>query len=106
MKHEDILKLINAGYTKADIEAMESAEDKAPEPKEETVPEPKAETKSEPATDVIGGAITDAIGELKGVLEDFKKEFATFNILSSNIPEANETAEDIIGKIINPYTDE
>ena len=48
MKSEDILKLINAGYTKEDIEAMDVAEEApAVEKKVEVKEEPKEQPKSE-----------------------------------------------------------
>ena len=48
MKSEDILKLINAGYTKEDIEAMDVAvEAPAAEKKVEVKEEPKEQPKSE-----------------------------------------------------------
>ena len=48
MKSEDILKLINAGYTKEDIEAMDVAvEAPAVEKKVEVKDEPKEQPKSE-----------------------------------------------------------
>ena len=48
MKSEDILKLINAGYTKEDIEAMDVAvEAPAVEKKVEVKEEPKEQPKSE-----------------------------------------------------------
>ena len=48
MKSDDILKLINAGYTKEDIEAMDvSVEAPAEEKKVEVKEEPKEQPKSE-----------------------------------------------------------
>ena len=46
MTVDEILKLVNAGYTKDEISAFE-AKEPTPEPKPEPTPEPKPEPKSE-----------------------------------------------------------
>ena len=46
MKIDEILKLVNAGYSKDEIASFETKEP-APEPKPEPTPEPKPEPKSE-----------------------------------------------------------
>ena len=46
MKIDDILKLVNAGYTKDEISAIE-AKEPSPEPKPEPKPEPSPEPKPE-----------------------------------------------------------
>ena len=51
MKIEDIITLINAGYSKADIDRMVSGEpqpEPKPGPESEPEPEPKPEPESEP----------------------------------------------------------
>ena len=53
MKIEDIITLINAGYSKDDIDRMVSGESQPepkpePEPKSEPEPEPKSEPEPEP----------------------------------------------------------
>ena len=49
MKIDEILKLVNAGYSKDEIASFETQEP-APEPKPEPSPEPKPEPKPEPNT--------------------------------------------------------
>ena len=49
MKIDEILKLVNAGYTKDEISAFETKEP-TPEPSPEPSPEPKPEPKPEPNT--------------------------------------------------------
>lgn len=106
MNRNDILKLIEAGYNKAEIEAMYKTEEpKTEEPKTEEpkAVEPKAETSS---VNEVSQTITDALGELKSMFADFKNELTVMNIMNSNIPQSIETADDVIAKIINPYTNE
>jgi hypothetical protein len=49
MKIDEILKLVNAGYTKDEISAFE-AKEPTPDPAPEPSPEPKPEPKPEPNT--------------------------------------------------------
>ena len=51
MKIDEILKLVNAGYSKDEIASFETQEptpEPTPEPKPEPTPEPKSEPKPEP----------------------------------------------------------
>ena len=104
MTIEEILKLGEMGYTKADIEAM----GKAPEPaKEEPVKEdPKKEEpvkeepkKEEPAPDPT----KDLLKFMAGEFEKLNKSIQDANILGSNIkiPE-KKTAEDVLAELIAP----
>ncbi len=47
MKLSEVIALIGAGYTKADIEAMEAGEAKKETPKQVDEPKPETETKPE-----------------------------------------------------------
>ena len=44
MKIDEILKLVNAGYSKDEITALDTATEPKPEPTPEPKPEPKPET--------------------------------------------------------------
>lgn len=91
MKYDEIIKLLDAGYTRDEILNMDT---KAPEevPPEETAPAETPET-----------AFSDMLGEMRAAFEEMRKEFTAFNIMNSNQPaEEKRTNEDIIAKIINP----
>ena len=94
MKYEEIIKLLDAGYTRDDILQME--ESKAPEEKQPEEQPPQAETS--PETEV-----SEVVKEMRDLFAEMKKEFTAFNIMSSRQPAQTEkTADDIIAEIINP----
>ena len=96
MKYEEIIKLLDAGYTREEILSMkEEPEEKKPE---EQKPEEKkpAETGSNDNT-----GMSELVKEMRDAFAEMKKEFTAFNIMSSRQPE-EKTPEDIIANIINP----
>lgn len=100
MRFDEIMKLLDAGYTKDEIMAMndEAGEDPKVEP---TEPE-----NTEPATDdnaVDMSAITDALGEVKATFDELKKEMIAMNIMNSRIENPEQSADDILANIINPF---
>lgn len=91
MKYDEIIKLLDAGYTRDEILNMdtETPEEVAPE---ETAPAEAPET-----------AFSDMLGEMRAAFDEMRKEFTAFNIMNSNQPaEEKRTNEDIIANIINP----
>ena len=88
MNVEQIIKMIDAGYTKEEIEKMTKPE---PEPKTEPEPEPepKPEAKPEPAVDPV----------LKE-LQDLKKAVYAMNIMQSSQPPKSESVDDILAKAL------
>lgn len=92
MKYDEIIKLLDAGYTREEILAMKD-EPKPEEPKPE---EPKPE---EPKPEENG--MFDLVKEMRDAFSEMRKEFTAFNIMSSRQPE-EKTPEDIIANIINP----
>ena len=82
MNVEQIIKMIDAGYTKEEIEKMTQPE---PEPKQEPKPEPKPE----PAVDPV----------LKE-LQDLKKAVYAMNIMQSSQPPKAENVDDILAKAL------
>ena len=88
MNVEQIIKMIDAGYTKEEIEKMTQPEPK-PEPKPEPEPEPKPEAKPEPAVDPV----------LKE-LQDLKKAVYAMNIMQSSQPPKSESVDDILAKAL------
>lgn len=91
MKVEEVIKLIDAGYSKDEIDKMlqpepESKPDPEPEQKPDPEPEPKPdpEPKPEPAVDPV----------LKE-LQDLKKAVYAMNIMNSAQPE-QKSVDDIL----------
>ena len=92
MQYTEIIKLLDAGYTRDEILAMKD-EPKPEEPKPE---EPKPE---EPKPEENG--MSELVKEMRDAFSEMRKEFTAFNIMSSRQPE-EKTPEDIIANIINP----
>ena len=101
MKAEDVLDLIRAGYTKADIDALgialEKPEEKKPEepkPEEKKPEEPKPEKKEEPKPDDKVAALETKIDYLVNRL----------NLLavqkSQQKDEPTETVDDILASMV------
>lgn len=92
MQYTEIIKLLDAGYTRDEILAMKD-EPKPEEPKPE---EPKPE---EPKPEENG--MSELVKEMRDAFSEMRKEFTAMNIMSSRQPE-EKTPEDIIANIINP----
>ena len=106
MKATEILALINAGYTKAEIDAMELPEtaavpDPDPEPVPEAEPEPEKDApKPEP---VKPNPVNPEIQALTKQINDLVSAIQKSNLLSTNQPQVPaESAEDILANIIAP----
>ena len=87
MKYTEIIKLLDAGYTRDEILAMKDE----PTPEEPKPEEPKPEE----------NGMSDLVKEMRDAFSEMRKEFTAFNIMSSRQPE-EKTPEDIIANIINP----
>ena len=88
MKVSDIITLINAGYTKADIEKMTEEESK---PVVDTTPEPEPEKKPEPQTDPV-------MTELKALKDQISKMSITQN--AAEIPNEEDKLKAALAKLI------
>lgn len=91
MKYNEIIRLLDAGYTREEILNMdiETPEEVAPE---EVAPTPAPED-----------AFTEMLGEMRSAFDVMRKEFTAFNIMNSNQPaDEKRSSEDIIANIINP----
>ena len=96
MKYEEIIKLLDAGYSRDEILAMkEKPEEKKSEEKK------SEEKKSEEIGSDDNSGMSELITEMRDAFAEMKKEFTAFNIMSSRQPE-EKTPEDIIANIINP----
>ncbi len=88
MKIEDLIKLIDAGYTKEDIEKMNApAPETTPEPEPAPAPEPAAAPAPEP----------DNTAAMLQELRDLKKAVYAMNLMSSDIP-ASRSVDDILSE--------
>lgn len=92
MKYDEIIKLLDAGYTREEILNMQDA------------PAEDAQDNA-PADDAQNAPVSmDAImSEVKDMFAEMKKELTAMNILNSRqSAETERTSEDILASIINP----
>ena len=91
MNYNEIIKLLDAGYSREEILQMDAKE---PEPDPE--PEPEPEPSPEPVT-------TDSIiAEVKEMFAEMRKELTAMNIMNSRLQDDHNEPEDILANIINP----
>lgn len=89
MNYNEIIKLLDAGYTREEILQMDAKE---PEP----APEPEPEPAPEPIT-------ADSImAEVKDMFAEMRKELTAMNIMNSRLQDESNEPEDILANIINP----
>lgn len=94
MKYEEIIKLIDAGYSREEILAMKEEPAPAPDP-DPTPNDPVPAPAPDPAADVMK--------EMKEMFAEMKKELTAMNIMySRQEPSDVRTGEDILASIINP----
>lgn len=101
MEAKDILELIRAGYTKADIDALGIVLEKPgekkldePKPEEKKPDEPKPEKKEEPKPD-------DKVTALETKIDYLVNRLNLLAVQSSQQKdEKNETVEDILASIV------
>ena len=86
MNYNEIIKLLDAGYSREEILQMKNEPEPAPEP----APEP------EPVS-------MDAImTEVKDMFAEMRKELTAMNIMNSRLQDDHTEPEDILANIINP----
>ena len=108
MKYEEIIKLLDAGYSREEILKMDEPDPKDkkdPDPKDKKDPDPK--DKKDPAQDDKKDPAPDMSGmmeEMKTMFSDLTKELIASNIMRSR-QDGEDDNEDIIAKIINPKID-
>ena len=96
MNYGEIIKLLDAGYTREEILAMDAPAPADPEPAPaDPEPAPADPAPTEP------DQLTTAIQEMKSAFAEMRKEITAMNIISSRQPDP-KTPEDIIANIINP----
>lgn len=96
MNVEQIIKLLDAGYTKEDIEKMnQPAAEPEPAPETKPEPEPAPETKPEekkPETEPVNN-------QMLKELQDLKKAVFAMNIMQSSQPE-QKSVDDILANAL------
>lgn len=104
MKLNEILKLVDAGYTKADIDAM-TAEPAAPETVQAAEPEQTAEAAAEPAQaeqSIIPKPPASVNNQILEALDRLTNTIIKGNINSTVIQPVERTPEDALAEIISP----
>ena len=92
MKYEEIIKLLDAGYSRDEIMSMQEAPQ---DPPQENTQDPPQET---PQDDM-----KLMINEMRDAFAEMKKEITALNIMTSRQPpEDVKTGEEILASIINP----
>lgn len=93
MKYEEIMKLLDAGYSRDEILKMES----------ETSTEGPNSDQDDVSSKAPEDEISALVQEMRDAFAEMRKEFTAFNIMNSKQPQEQEkTGEDIIANIINP----
>ena len=89
MNYNEIIKLLDAGYSREEILQMDVKEpEQAPEPEPEPEPEP------DPTATIMT--------EVKDMFAEMRKELTAMNIMNSRLQDDHNEPEDILANIINP----
>lgn len=114
MKIDDVITLLNAGYTREEIQQMEAAGSDFSHTSGPTDPEPAAQPEPEPAADPapdpnrmpgadLADAFDQAISRMNSMFDEKLKQIQTANLQAARQPEdKTRTVDDIIGDIIKP----
>ena len=103
MKYAEIIKLIEAGYSRDEIIAMQGdqgdqGDQQDPAQGDQQDP-PQGDQQDPPQGDFSG-----VMEEMKNIFSEFKNELQAMNIMNSQQrKDVEETSEDIIANIINPF---
>ena len=100
MNYSEIIKLLDAGYSREEILQMQTESETATEQETETATEQETETDTETEPN-----ITESImKEVKEMFAEMRKELTAMNILNSRQQDDHTEPEDILANIINPTT--
>lgn len=100
MTYKEILKLLEAGYTRDEINEMHEQEIQQPDPEPTPDPEPAPAAHTQPGLDA-----QSAIAALLGKMDQKLTELQAANILAMQQPggqEKEKTPEDILGELMRP----
>ena len=102
MKAEEVLKLIDAGYTKTDIEAMmqpDPTQEPQPEPQPEPEQQPDPEPQPENGTEKRLSALEQGIADLVKAIQASNLRNDSFNENSDTLEQQTDRA---MSEIIRP----
>lgn len=101
MNIEQIIKLIDAGYTKEDIEKMiQPAADQAPEAKQPEPAQPEQAKPEQPKPEEKKPESEPVNAQMLKELQDLKKAVYAMNIMQSSQPAQPESVDDILAKAL------
>ena len=103
MKTDDILKLIDAGFTKEEILKLDTGKDPEPEPTKDPEPEPTKDPEPEPAKEKIPDQ-TDMLKFIADQFEKMTKSIQESNIINSDtkLKNDNKTGPEVLAEVIAP----
>ena len=84
MNSAEILKLIEAGYTKADIDAMNRAPEAEPEETPEAEPEQEPQPEPEPASNELA-EVKEQLKETQTQLQDLIRQMQRNNLKTASV---------------------
>ena len=101
MQYTEIIKLLDAGYTREDILKMEEPKQDDPKQDDSKQDDPKQDDpkQDDPKQD---NTVNAALDELKSLFSDMKKEFTAMNIMNSRREDETKSGDDVLAAIINP----
>lgn len=109
MNINDVITLLNAGYTREEIQRMEAAgsdfshESGPADPEPAAQPEPAAEDPNRMPGADLAAAFDQAISRMNSMFDEKLKQIQTANVQAARMPEDTaRTVDDIIGDIIKP----
>lgn len=100
MTFEQLMKLLDAGFTKAEIMALNGTQEPAPQPEPEPEPAPAPQPEPEPQPEPAPAPQNDQAAIL-AKLEELNQTIIRSNINKSRQPET-ESVDDILATIIRP----
>ena len=100
MTFEQLMKLLDAGFTKAEIMALNGTQEPAPQPEPEPEPAPAPQPEPEPEPEPAPAPQNDQAAIL-AKLEELNQTIIRSNINHSRQPET-ESVDDILATIIRP----
>lgn len=103
MKYTEIIKLLDAGYTRDEIMKMKEEPEEQGKPEEQRKPEEQGDP-AEPEEQGKPDDMSDMFSEMKNMFAELRKEVTAFNIMHTTQPE-EQNSVDAMAKIINPFDD-
>ena len=100
MTFEQLMKLLDAGFTKQEIMALNGAPEPAPQPEPEPEPAPDPQPEPEPQPEPAPAPQNDQAAIL-AKLEELNQTIIRSNINNSRQPET-KSVDDILATIIRP----